>query len=266
MGTVGWHSYLQFQLTAARRRLEKYEAVVGHRDVSTHSRPKAAGSGTLIIQLGISPFQLTAARRRLVKFRDGWLRPCRVSTHSRPKAAGHSVSRHSLFPLVSTHSRPKAAGCFCREFSLNFFVSTHSRPKAAGYVLIAVAVHCLVSTHSRPKAAGVIIWILLCIFIGFNSQPPEGGWSADCDKVGCHKSFQLTAARRRLVLHHNRLHQTPNVSTHSRPKAAGRELAYRAGRVVVSTHSRPKAAGVFIDWISFTFHVSTHSRPKAAGT
>ena len=110
LGTVGWHSYLQFQLTAARRRLEKYEAVVGHRDVSTHSRPKAAGSGTLIIQLGISPFQLTAARRRLVKFRDGWLRPCRVSTHSRPKAAGNQpIKCISLF-LVSTHSRPKAAG------------------------------------------------------------------------------------------------------------------------------------------------------------
>ena len=210
-----------FQLTAARRRLaDLKDNLPGLQGVSTHSRPKAAGF-----------------------FDNHNMRPKSVSTHSRPKAAGHSVSRHSLFPLVSTHSRPKAAGCFCREFSLNFFVSTHSRPKAAGYVLIAVAVHCLVSTHSRPKAAGVIIWILLCIFIGFNSQPPEGGWSADCDKVGCHKSFQLTAARRRLVLHHNRLHQTPNVSTHSRPKAAGRELAYRAGRVVVSTHSRPKAAG-----------------------
>ena len=33
----------------------------------------------------------------------------------------------------------------------------------------------------------------------------------------------------------------------------------------VSTHSRPKAAGAFIDTLSFTFKVSTHSRPKAAG-
>ena len=55
------------------------------------------------------------------------------------------------------------------------------------------------------------------------------------------------------------------VSTHSRPKAAG---AYQSGEVPgesVSTHSRPKAAGMAKYEQRFFVQVSTHSRPKAAG-
>ena len=56
-------------------------------------------------------------------------------------------------------------------------VSTHSRPKAAGSELLEERREMLVSTHSRPKAAGSDL--LLCLYIngGFNTQPPEGGWS-----------------------------------------------------------------------------------------
>ena len=55
------------------------------------------------------------------------------------------------------------------------------------------------------------------------------------------------------------------VSTHSRPKAAGLAASFRAFKSAVSTHSRPKAAG-FPFFRSFIFKtVSTHSRPKAAG-
>ena len=57
-----------------------------------------------------------------------------------------------------------------------------------------------------------------------------------------------------------------NVSTHSRPKAAGKVIQEEAGWRVVSTHSRPKAAGTFILTGRFNIgRVSTHSRPKAAG-
>ena len=55
--------------------------------VSTHSRPKAAGS---------------LIRRILLV--------CTVSTHSRPKAAGKSPFTPFRKYRVSTHSRPKAAG------------------------------------------------------------------------------------------------------------------------------------------------------------
>ena len=79
---------------------------------------------------------------------------------------------------------------------------------------------------------------------GFNTQPPEGGWTSTF--IGY--LLNLT------------------VSTHSRLKAAGCELKdidFDALRV--STHSRLKAAGSdfgFNDWVEC---VSTHSRLKAAG-
>ena len=77
---------------------------------------------------------------------------------------------------VSTHSRPKAAGTFITDSKGRLIVSTHSRPKAAGQALeYARDIDC-VSTHSRPKAAGQIT-IAQFEF----------------------KTFQLTAARRRLV-------------------------------------------------------------------
>ena len=55
------------------------------------------------------------------------------------------------------------------------------------------------------------------------------------------------------------------VSTHSRPKAAGRRQNHSKHAERVSTHSRPKAAGTVAVSIRNHFGVSTHSRPKAAG-
>ena len=55
------------------------------------------------------------------------------------------------------------------------------------------------------------------------------------------------------------------VSTHSRPKAAGLNSCKILVTENVSTHSRPKAAGIYIRRRSQSYPVSTHSRPKAAG-
>ena len=78
-------------------------------------------------------------------------------------------------------------------------VSTHSRPKAAGYTHRSKTPTRRVSTHSRPKAAGCYITPFLMVKLGFNTQPPEGGWR------GFDSIIRLRAC----------------VSTHSRPKAAG---------------------------------------------
>ena len=57
-----------------------------------------------------------------------------------------------------------------------------------------------------------------------------------------------------------------SVSTHSRPKAAGRCRPTLAAKLIfVSTHSRPKAAGRHGPMHHRHVRVSTHSRPKAAG-
>ena len=166
-----------FQHTAARRRLVPvFERLFSDYEVSTHSRPKAAGKQSRII----------------IYF-------YKVSTHSRPKAAG--FGRHSLtlsFVCVSTHSRPKAAGAYSYAAILptvsfntqppeggwgigdlqdDFWdVSTHSRPKAAGSCSGGCVYRGHVSTHSRPKAAGNNGKPTVTKNGGFNTQPPEGGW------------------------------------------------------------------------------------------
>ncbi len=56
---------------------------------------------------------------------------------------------------------------------------------------------------------------------GFNSQPPEGGWKDAQGFANEFAEFQLTAARRRLGLNDIVGNPSPEVSTHSRPKAAG---------------------------------------------
>ena len=58
--------YSQFQHTAARRRLGECDDFIHEVDeVSTHSRPKAAGFADAVC-VGNGGFQHTAARRRLV--------------------------------------------------------------------------------------------------------------------------------------------------------------------------------------------------------
>ena len=79
-------------------------------------------------------------------------------------------------------------------------------------------------------------------FLSFNTQPPEGGWCPECFKK-----------------------QKAEVSTRSRPKAAGWFYRRYCFHIGVSTRSRPKAAGK--DWACLlpNLYVSTRSRPKAAG-
>ena len=121
--------------------------------VSTHSRPKAAGNQHCFTLTAIM-FQHTAARRRLGAKQpiDGLMFD--VSTHSRPKAAGSCFMTAARSDGVSTHSRPKAAGEINGETLKAVEVSTHSRPKAAGKVHYLGLLVRSVSTHSRPKAAG----------------------------------------------------------------------------------------------------------------
>ena len=95
-----------------------------------------------------------------------------VSTHSRLKAAGGESLQYGVFQDVSTHSRLKAAGCCICCSSLSVNVSTHSRLKAAG---------------AAAAADGIAD-------IGFNTQPPKGGWRTNRHDVNDDVLFQHTAA------------------------------------------------------------------------
>ena len=76
----------------------------------------------------------------------------------------------------------------------------------------------------------------------FNSQPPEGGWSA------------LKAKELR-----------PNSFNSQPPEGGWMRFSWIIFSKVVSTHSRPKAAGAVHSGDVDLLDVSTHSRPKAAG-
>ena len=167
-----------------------------------------------------------------------------VSTHSRPKAAGPQELRQMPLDDVSTHSRPKAAGSgtpvsmpntvfqhtAARRRLVSFriwqkrlkkFQHTAARRRLA-YKDLSKTGGYYVSTHSRPKAAGGGNSDGNGDGSGFNTQPPEGGWPYRCRWAQWVRLFQHTAARRRLGTRIVVCNLCRTVSTHSRPKAAGR--------------------------------------------
>ena len=190
-------------------------------------------------------FQHTAARRRLAQKTENNNRHRRFNTQ--PPEGGWTFHGHpmkilrgfntqppeggwnALFSdlsrtLVSTHSRPKAAGTDLITHVAPYAVSTHSRPKAAGPAWAPRKYpSARVSTHSRPKAAGHYPRPETPDLSGFNTQPPEGGWAGTLGYLKVLDVFQHTAARRRLAPPTRPNALTISVSTHSRPKAAGRK-------------------------------------------
>ena len=77
---------------------------------------------------------------------------------------------------VSTHSRPKAAGTKKqRKNRPSMFQHTAARRRLVDEAQIP-AEFMRVSTHSRPKAAGSKRQYANAGDVGFNTQPPEGGW------------------------------------------------------------------------------------------
>ena len=78
-------------------------------------------------------------------------------------------------------------------------VSTHSRPKAAGDATLKV-ISLRLGFNTQPPEGG---WIRTARLSRqkqcFNTQPPEGGWPTDNKVTDQLIGFQHTAARRRLA-------------------------------------------------------------------
>ena len=165
--------WLEFQLTAARRRLVFIVLHPFRIGACFNSQPPEGGwsrvSCSAAASMGFNSqppeggwegfyflpachvaFQLTAARRRLVKMVMKELWQFGVSTHSRPKAAGALIPMLYRHKTVSTHSRPKAAGTWRYISGLLSAVSTHSRPKAAGFY--AAQEHCCICRFQLTAA------------------------------------------------------------------------------------------------------------------
>ena len=80
---------------------------------------------------------------------------------------------------------------------------------------------------------------LLC----FNTQPPEGGWVIPVSKSCANSWFQHTAARRRLEMQSMLLMFCMRFQHTAARRRLAVPTAVKEGDKVVSTHSRPKAAG-----------------------
>ena len=144
-------------------------------------------------------FQHTAARRRLVYLSRFFSNHQIVSTHSRPKAAGTSWLRSKNRRLVSTHSRPKAAGVV-NGFAFGLFGKfQHTAARRRLEVAFEKVGSQAVFQHTAARRRLVSVIILFSLTM----------------------KFQHTAARRRLVAHATSNKPLSEVSTHSRPKAAG---------------------------------------------
>ena len=112
---VLWLLGLLFQHTAARRRLVGFAVWrCLSMCVSTHSRPKAAGTETMN--------SIPRPRSFNTQPPEGGWRVCVTENfvmfgfNTQPPEGGWVKVEHSDSPVrVSTHSRPKAAGSTCRQ-------------------------------------------------------------------------------------------------------------------------------------------------------
>ena len=210
-----------------------------------------------------------------------------VSTHSRPKAAGFRSIAFILRDRVSTHSRPKAAGN-CTRYNSCSCVSFNTQPPEGGWSRQSSTAERLQGfQHTAARRRLAYIRDIIGKAVRFQHTAARRRLVSSLVLRGYRSKFQHTAARRRLEAEEGVKQEVKRVSTHSRPKAAGRQEASDATRALVSTHSRPKAAGKVLrtaitvtesfntqppegGWIKFHTQrigniVSTHSRPKAAG-
>ena len=126
-----------------------------HHPVSTHSRPKAAGSPISTIASFQPKFQHTAARRRL-----DTANVCLKLFH----LFQHTAARRRLVCIVVN---------FC---SITSFQHTAARRRLVRLTRLQVSSHEFQHTAARRRL-GCVNSFLHISFYGFNTQPPEGGWS-----------------------------------------------------------------------------------------
>ena len=86
--------------------------------------------------------------------------------------------------------------------------------------MLSVGVSDEVSTHSRLKAAGRYLSNISIKNGGFNTQPPEGGWLSDFQAAFFIWSFNTQPPEGGWNADGTK-NEFPQVSTHSRLKAAG---------------------------------------------
>ena len=189
---------MMFQHTAARRRLGYAEMLdKALAEVSTHSRPKAAGWCD-----------------NAVGFK------CSVSTHSRPKAAGKELTASGSAELFQhTAARRRLEELTKWIGDINEFQHTAAR-RRLGFGLGLLDVDRQRFNTQPPEGGWARRGGVSARCRRFNTQPPEGGWALPgvaADGDICFNTQPPEGGWRSRPL----MYWVMVVSTHSRPKAAG---------------------------------------------
>ena len=144
-----------------------------------------------------------------------------VSTHSRPKAAGHEVSNLRFSMMVSTHSRPKAAG-LARHVWPSQIWRFNTQPPEGGWIKnCSNAMRLSWFQHTAARRRLVIRNKRHTQTNKFQHTAARRRLDPDMRGSATEPMFQHTAARRRLGGSVGQQLASREVSTHSRPKAAG---------------------------------------------
>ena len=142
------------------------------------------------------------------------------------------------------------------------YVSTHSRPKAAGGVIMGQDFGQPEFQHTAARRRlGELRWRNRS-FVWFQHTAARRRLDCIWARDSLSLLFQHTAARRRLVVKFMADLNRYKVSTHSRPKAAGRCWGGGTFGGVVSTHSRPKAAGSSRAWFGLYSPLFQHTAAR----
>ena len=150
---------------------------------------------------------------------------CHLSSFILLKYAAARINNGNLIVItVSTHSHPKMAARKKPSRFRAFFVSTHSRAKAAAYTCLSVDIR-YVGFNTQPREGGCLMPLPWAEERhSFNTQPREGG----CASIPPHPA---------LILGFN-----------TQPREGGCELPSlnNVPKILVSTHSRAKAAAPYL--------------------
>ena len=230
-------------------------------NVSTHSRPRAAGSAVKRRFRSLSSFQHTAARGRLAVggFPSGLF--VLVSTHSRPRAAGLFFCSHTFSNLVSTHSRPWAAGrLILKRKRPAMFQHTAARGRLAESLALFRRRFCF--NTQPPEGGWKILWPACCFRGCFNTQPPEGGWKIlwpACCFRGCFNTQPPEGGWISATLPNS----AAGVSTHSRPRAAGGVIGIISPKILFQHTAARGRLGLFVTVV--VTRVSFNTQPPEGG-
>ena len=212
---------VRFQHTAARRRLALY--CLRHqpsKNVSTHSRPKAAGHPAGRRYRQRRRFNTQPPEGGWVKSETQRINKSRFNTQ--PPEGGWECLKRKDGSLPGFNTQPPEGGWVFRLMLYRANYGFNTQPPEGGWAHNRLLFDCRrpVSTHSRPKAAGWRCWLCRTRCRSFNTQPPEGGW------------------------HYGQERQTVAGCFNTQPPEGGWDMAAQvSGITAVSTHSRPKAAG-----------------------